>query len=75
MKKLIKELEDLNLDAMQALARLNGIVVICAECPELLTAEELQEAIDMDIKEPICNDCYQDFFSDAFNEEHNRHGA
>jgi NAD-dependent SIR2 family protein deacetylase len=37
----------------------------CAECRQLLTTEEIEEAKWENIKEPICNDCYSDFLQDT----------
>jgi hypothetical protein len=60
---------------IQVKAMRKGIPIVCQECPCELNDDELLEAINEGIKEPICNDCYQDFFMEAFNEENRRHGA
>ncbi len=63
LRQAARELLAMDLEALQKLARRKGILIICSECPELLTAEELREAIELNIKEPTCNDCYADLIS------------
>lgn len=57
----------------QVIAKQKGIILICSECPCELTDEELRAAIAENIKEPVCDDCYADFFTDAVNEEWRKH--
>jgi len=40
----------------------------CSECKEPLTDDEIMEAKQEKIKNPICNDCLQDFFGQRLEE-------
>lgn len=80
LKKCERELLDLNHDYLKMLARSKGTNINCAECDEPLTDDEIQEAIDGNIKEPICEDCYQDLLRQKIEDarhpdDRGRHGA
>ena len=44
------------------------VKIHCSECHEPLTSDEIREATQEEINNPICQDCYMDYFSEKYNE-------
>ena len=68
LNRTVNSLMALHYELTQLLASRRGISLLCIDCHKQLSDEELTEALEEKLKEPVCNNCYQSLVKQIVSE-------